>query len=91
MFDTWGIYRAYNNYKNAITNRLYIGEVYGIENAFPALISTHDFELAGEIMKQRIQLCCGMRKGNVYLFSGILRCRECGQIMQSNVVKGYKY
>lgn len=91
MFDTWGIYRAYNNYKKAITNRLYIGEVYGIENAFPALISTHDFELAGEIIKQRSQRCCDMRKGNVYLFSGILRCRECGKIMQSNVVKSYKY
>ena len=87
MLDTWGIDRAYNKYVNYFRNRLYIGEVYGIENACPALVSKQDFDLVNDIIRQRSQRCAGVGTDRVYLFSGILRCKECGKTMQSETVK----
>ena len=91
MFETWGIDRAYNNYERALKNRLYIGEAYGIEDALPALISKEDFALVGEIMRQRSQRCASTHEDHIYLFSGIICCKECGKTMQPETVKGYRY
>lgn len=87
MLDTWGIDRAYSKYVNYFRNRLYIGEVYGIENACPALVSKQDFDIVNDIICQRSQRCAGVDTDRVYLFSGILHCKECGKTMQSETVK----
>lgn len=87
MSNTWGIERAYSKYKGFIQNRLYIGEVYGIADACPALISKEDFALANEILARRSQRCSSASPDHTYLFSGLLRCRECGKAMQSETAK----
>ena len=87
MLETWGIDRSYNKYINYFRNRLYIGEVYGIENACPALVSKQDFEIVNTIAQQRSQRCAGVETDRVYLFSGLLHCRECGRSMQSETAK----
>ncbi len=87
MLETWGIDRSYNKYINYFRNRLYIGEVYGIENACPALVSKQDFEIVNTIAQQRSQRCAGVETDRVYLFSGLLHCRECGKLMQSETAK----
>lgn len=87
MLETWGIDRAYTKYVNYFRNRLYIGEVYGIENACPALISKQDFDIVNDILRQRSQRCAGVETDRVYLFSGLLHCKECGKTMQSETIK----
>ena len=87
MLETWGIDRAYTKYVNYFRNRLYIGEVYGIENSCPALISKRDFDIVNDILRQRSQRCAGVETDRVYLFSGLLHCKECGKTMQSETAK----
>ena len=87
MLETWGIDRAYTKYVNYFRNRLYIGEVYGIENACPALVSKQDFDIVNDILRQRSQRCAGVETDRVYLFSGLLHCKECGKTMQSETAK----
>lgn len=87
MLETWAIDRAYTKYVNYFRNRLYIGEVYGIENACPALISKQDFDIVNDILRQRSQRCAGVETDRVYLFSGLLHCKECGKTMQSETAK----
>lgn len=79
MLETWKIDRAYTKYVNYFRNRLYIGEVYGIENACPALVSKQDFDIVNDILRQRSQRCAGVETDRVYLFSGLLHCKECGK------------
>ena len=79
MLETWGVDRAYTKYVNYFRNRLYIGEVYGIENACPALVSKQDFDIVNDILRQRSQRCAGVETDRVYLFSGLLHCKECGK------------
>lgn len=87
MLETWKIDRAYTKYVNYFRNRLYIGEVYGIENACPALVSKQDFDLVNDIILHRSQRCAGVETDRVYLFSGLLHCKECGKTMQSETAK----
>ena len=89
MRQRYGITRTYNNYVRYIKNRLYIGEAYGIENALPALIDRKDFDLANAIMARRSTRNASAGDNHIYLFSGLLLCRECGKTMQAEtIVKG---
>lgn len=87
MAATWGINRAYSKYVGLIQNRLYIGEVYGIADACPALINKDEFSLANELLKHRSQRGASTSPDRTYLFSGLLHCRECGTSMQSETAK----
>lgn len=90
MATEWGIKRSYNKYKDALRSRLYLGEAFGVENALPALIDQETFDLAGKILERRSQRNASADR--IYLFTGILRCRECGRNMQPETVKKvYKY
>lgn len=87
MSNTWGIQRTYSKYVGFIQNRLYIGEVYGIAGACPALVSREDFDLANELLSHRSQRGASTSPDRLYLFSGLLHCRECGKSMQSETAK----
>ena len=90
MATEWGIKRSYNKYKDALSNRLYLGEAFGVENVLPSLVDQETFNLAGRILEQRSQRNASADR--IYLFTGILRCRECGRNMQPETVKKvYKY
>lgn len=86
MRETWGIDRYFAKYIGYLKNRKYIGEVYGVENACPALVSKEDFALANEILAQRSQRNSG-QPDRIYLFSGILYCKECGKAMNTSFCK----
>lgn len=89
MRERYGITRTYNNFVRYIKNRLYIGEAYGVENAFPALIDKKDFDLANAILARRSTRNSSENADRVYLFSKLLVCRECGKSMQSETkIKG---
>ena len=87
MRNTWGIDRHFSKYISYLKNRKYIGEVYGVENACPALVSKEDFILANEILEQRSQRHSN-QPDRIYLFSGLIYCKECGKTMNTSCCKG---
>lgn len=63
--------------KQMLMRTWYIGEAYGVKGFCPAIVDKDQFERVQVALKRNI-------KGNqrhVYLFSGLLRCAECGCIM----------
>ena len=67
--------------KRMLTNELYIGNAYGIENWCPALIDKRTFEMAASIISVRSARYDGTRSDRVYLFTGIVFCSSCGRRM----------
>lgn len=62
-----------------LTNPTYKGERYGIADFCPAIIKPETFDLVGKIIKQRATIFDRSKNtGNVYYFSGLLRCPFCG-------------
>lgn len=92
MLKQWGIDGVYNTFNRALRNRLYIGEVYGVPNRIPALIQKADFDLVQGMLAKQSQRCSGVEDSRIYLYSGLIYCRECGKTMQAETVKGtYTY
>lgn len=91
MAEKWGLFRSYSKYKLYMQNRLYLGEAYGVPGALEPIISPETFALANEILSRRSQRNSSSRTPRTYLFSGLLRCRECGKPMNGEYLKGYTY
>ena len=71
--------KSANGMKQMLMRTWYIGEAYGVQDFCPALVDREQFERVRVALKRNI-------KGNqkyVYLFSGLLRCVECGSVMAS--------
>ena len=69
--------KSANGMKQMLMRTWYIGEAYGVQDFCPAIVDRDQFERVQVALKRNI-------KGNqrhVYLFSGLLRCAECGCIM----------
>lgn len=75
----------YNSVRRILTNRLYIGEAYGNSNFAPAIIPRADFDLVQELIQSRSQRNSGA--GRDYLFSGLVRCADCGGAMKVTTAK----
>lgn len=74
-----------------LTNRTYIGEFHDNKNYCPPIISKAQFARVQKLIESR-----GIRRtpsGRVYLFSGLMRCPECGRMMvcQASGVGDYIY
>lgn len=63
--------------KQMLMRTWYIGEAYGVKDFCPAIVDRDQFERVQVALKRNIK---GNQK-HVYLFSGLLRCAECGCIM----------
>ena len=71
--------KSANGMKQMLMRTWYIGEAYGVQDFCPAIVEREQFERVRVALKRNI-------KGNqkyVYLFSGLLRCVECGSVMAS--------
>lgn len=69
--------KSANGMKQMLMRTWYIGEGYGVQDFCPAIVDREQFERVQVALKRNI-------KGNqrhVYLFSGLLRCAECGCVM----------
>lgn len=77
--DMFGFDRAYKEWGRAFNNELYRGQYKGVTDFCPAYISVKDWERAkaARTIKKTQQNRC-------YLFTGMMRCPECGVIMSSN-------
>ncbi len=69
--------------RRALKNELYIGTYHGIENFCEPLIDRQRFDEIQKILESK-----NVKKtpsNYDYIFSGLLRCRECGHKMYGNV------
>ena len=69
--------KSANGMKQMLMRTWYIGEGYGVKDFCPAIVDREQFERVQVALKQNIK---GNQK-HVYLFSGLLRCAECGCVM----------
>lgn len=75
-----GLPTSKSGMKSMLKRRVYIGEAHGNENFCVPIVSREIFD------RVQIQLSRNIKSNQkkVYLFSGLLRCAECGSIMASN-------
>lgn len=62
---------------------------YTVENTHRAIIGRDLFDKAQELLQRDTRTAPG--KQNVYLFSGFLRCADCGKAMVRNTSKNFVY
>lgn len=72
-----------------LTNERYMGRAHGQDDFCPPLIKPERFRLCQEIIQQRAQRNAE-RSSHIYLFTGLVRCAECGNRLSAHVV-GKKY
>lgn len=64
-------------------------EWFVVENAVPAIIDKETFQAAQDLHKRNIRTAPGKRE--VYLFSGFIRCSDCGKGMARHTARGHIY
>lgn len=78
--EKYGITRHYRTWMVTARNELYTGTFHGVEDYCPAFINRADWEriiLGHEIIKKT------QRPERVYLFTGLIRCPDCGNTMKA--------
>lgn len=81
LASKYGLYRDSKTFKRLMRNKKYRGLV----------VDEETFDLAQEIIAQRAQRHSVRTAGNVFLFSGLVHCPECGRKMSAHVCKGHTY
>jgi len=64
-------------------------EWFVVENAVPAIVDKETFQTAQNLHKRDTRTAPGKRE--VYLFSGFIRCADCGKSMARHKAKGLVY
>lgn len=64
-------------------------EWFVVENAVPAIIGKETFQAAQDLHKRDTRTAPGRRE--VYLFSGLIRCADCGKGMARHTARGHVY
>lgn len=88
--NTFGEARSVDFIKKRLSDTKYIGLAYGNPHFCPAIIDAETFRLAQELRQQRAPRNSSTAD-RVYLFSGIIRCAECGAAMHSDNSRGINY
>lgn len=71
-----------SSFTNLLKNTLLYGEYRGVENYVEPYITKERFDNIQSIMKRNARY--STRKNNIFLFSGMLKCRCCGRNMVGN-------
>lgn len=77
--------------RHMLKNRVYLGERHGVKDFCPAIIEREQFARVQELLLSRSQRNSSTAPKSIYLFSGLLRCAECGASMHATITKGHKY
>lgn len=78
-------------FRKILKNRVYIGERHGVKDFCEPIIERDQFARVQELMLARSQRNSSTAPKNIYLFSGLLRCAECGASMHATTTRGHKY
>ena len=79
--EEFGISRAYKEWLHTFDNELYRGQYKGVVDFCPAYISNEEWACAAAKRTRR-----NPPKDRCYLFTGMVRCPECGVLLTSNVI-----
>lgn len=80
-----GIVYAHTSLRTMMKNQRYIGRAHGQDDFCPPLIDPEQFDLCQKLMMQRGQRNI-VRSERVYLFTGLVRCAECGNKLSAHAV-----
>lgn len=75
--DTFGIDFSYGMLKTMLSSEFYIGKYRGVDYC-PAYLTIDEWEKIQNASKRNVK---NTPSGRVYLFSGMIRCPLCGQIL----------
>lgn len=89
ILRTHGLVYSHSGVRAMLENERYIGRAHGQDDFCPPLITPEQFQQVQELLTQRGQRNLA-RTGRVYLFTGLVRCAECGSSLSAHVV-GQKY
>lgn len=84
-YSTQGAPRSHKGIKQLLTNRVYIGEKHGIPDYLEPIIDKDTFDSVQRQMKMNVKAS----SKHDYIFTGLIRCPECGRIMSASSVKIY--
>lgn len=89
IMNTHGLVYSHAGVRAMLDNERYIGRAHGQDDFCPPLIPPEQFQQVQELLSQRAQRNLA-RSDRVYLFTGLVRCAECGNSLSAHVV-GQKY
>lgn len=89
--EVLGLSFSVDTVRKMLKNRVYIGERHGIKDFCPAIIDREQFSRVQELLLSRSQRNSSQEQKNIFLFSGLIRCAECGASMHSTTTKNHKY
>lgn len=81
-----GLPRSHGAMKRLLRNRAYIGERHGVPGFCEPIIDQNTFEA----VQRQLPMAVKISTKRTYIFSGLLRCGECGKVMAGNFSKGRK-
>ena len=91
VMNKYGLVYGQTGIRALLDNERYIGRAHGQDDFCPPLITQEQFQLCQELLQQRAQRNLA-RSDRVYLFTGLVRCAECGNRLSAHVVaKKYTY
>ena len=91
VLSTYGLVYGHTGIRAILDNERYIGRAHGQDDFCPALISPETFQHTQELLSQRAQRNLA-RSDRVYLFTGLVKCAECGNRLSAHVVaRKYTY
>jgi len=76
--EKYGYKKSDSSIGRTLQNRIYIGDYYGVKNFCPPLIDENTFIQVQKVFAGRTRY---PRSGNIYLFTGLLRCPNCGRML----------
>lgn len=85
IMNTHGLVYSHSGVRAILENERYIGRAHGQDDFCPPLISSEQFQQVQELLTQRAQRNLA-RSGRVYLFTGLVRCAECGRSLSAHIV-----
>ncbi len=86
MFQTYGYKIDRHYFSHMLSNPLYKGEYHGVPDYCEPLIEPELFDRLQTAPKARLN-----QTRRVYLFSGLVRCAECGSVMAGRYNTGHIY
>lgn len=89
VLNQYGLVYGQTGIRALLDNERYIGRAHGQDDFCPPLISPEQFHQVQTLLAQRAQRNLA-RSDRVYLFTGLVRCAECGNNLSAHVV-GQKY
>lgn len=92
MQDVHGVTKSQKTWTRIARSPFYCGTWEGVEDFCPPYVSKKDWLMIQETAERRRQ---DTKAKNIYLFSGMIRCPECGHILcgtyKTNTRNGQKY